>query len=115
MKKYIITILLCLLVVGTAGADSKMKVLGQADLLVTSTSKSLPSIPALAQKAIIGIQGGAARWKGYGTAPERNNGAYLGSGDYIILDTHDEIVKFRIILDTGSSDVTAYIVFEGVP
>ena len=109
-------VLFLLLAIPTwAGADSKMKVLGQADLIVSSSSQSLPSIPALAQKAIIGIQGGAVRWKGYGTAPERNNGAYLGSGDYVILDTPDQIVKFRVILDTGSSAATAYVVYEGVP
>ncbi|KKM64488.1 hypothetical protein LCGC14_1500790 [marine sediment metagenome] len=119
MKKLSISVLFPILIVlslvGKVSADSKMKVLGQVDLLVTSSSKSLPSIPALATKATIGIQGGAVRWKGYSTAPERNNGAYLGSGDYVILDTRSKIDNFRVILDTGSSAVTAYVVYEGVP
>ena len=119
MKKLFISVLLPVLIlfslVGKVSADSKMKVLGQVDLIVTSTSKSLFSIPAATQKAIIGIQGGAVRWKGYGAAPERNNGAYLGSGDYIILNNRSEVDNFRVILDTGASAATAYVLYEGVP
>jgi len=114
-KTKLLTLTACILMI-TAGivyaADRPLHVIGDEDLILSSTAQHLPDIPTECDGAMISIQGDDVRFKLSDTV-EADNGAILNEGDILILDSISQIIGFNVILDSGSSSATAYVTYFG--
>lgn len=110
----LITIILSFVFVGIAEAASKKpEVLGDEDIVMSGTTVYTLTRTSGAVKALVGVQGDTVRWKGHDTNPTADNGNLLYVGDYLLLESSDEIDNFKVILDDATSGATTYIIYYG--
>jgi len=107
----LVALFLCL--VSLAQADPNVKALGDENLVVTGTTVYTLSPTTGAVTALIAVQSGPVRWKGYKTNPTVNNGALLYSGDYLYLESPYQLTDFKVILESGGSGATLYVIYFG--
>jgi len=113
MKKTALITMAILLIASLAFADSKDRVIGDETLSgVTTASVSTLTVPEKATSGLVAIYGDTVRWKGYTSDPTSTNGALLYNGDYVYFDS---LVKFKVILKSGGSDSTVYVMYYGRP
>lgn len=90
-------------------------ILSQRQIVMTGANvytTSHDNLPAGTGECLIGVSGGDIRWN-MGTDPEADNGPKLLENAYITLTHPSQIIEFRMIVDSGSSAVTAYQFFYG--
>ena len=109
MKRLTLAVLLVTLLIATRANAGEKYVIGAEILAVTSSTvaSGLASIPATATECVISISGDSIRWKMY-IDPTHANGMILDEGDYLILDTHDQIKRFKAIILTAAGGASGY-------
>jgi hypothetical protein len=94
-------------------AEYKPNVVGEQDITVSGVTVYTLTKPASAVSALITVQGDDVRWKGYTTDPVALSGALLDEGDYLLLDSPSQIENFGVILKSGGSGATVYVIYYG--
>jgi type II secretory pathway pseudopilin PulG len=127
-NKSIIAVLLALLVLGLLVATmawaagtiredrTQWKIVSYQSIYLTAASGvTTLAYPSTKQfwAADIEIEGGPIRYYYDGRTPTSTDGRIMGSNNMLHLQSYDEVIKWKAILDSSGSGVTIVITFLG--
>lgn len=73
------------------------------DTAVSTTAKSLPSIPSNANKALIIFENASVRWRDDGTSPTGSVGMLLYVGQVLTLESRTSLTNFKVIREANET------------